>query len=214
MALNIRNGQTVLFIGDSITDCGRRGPERPLGNGYVKLFCDFCVAREPGRQFRILNRGIGGDKVTGLRDRWDDDVLRHEPDWLSVKIGINDLSSFINNREDAVSPEQYREAYDDILARTRRALPKCRLLLVEPFFISTDRSGDTRRRDILALLPRYLETVRAMHRKYRTRLVQTHALFQNILKHHDPDFFYGDPVHPNLAGHVVIAEAVYRVLSR
>ena len=33
----IEDGQTLLFIGDSITDCGRRGAEAPLGNGDVRL---------------------------------------------------------------------------------------------------------------------------------------------------------------------------------
>ena len=37
MSTTIKNRQTVLFIGDSITDCGRRAAERPLGNGYVNL---------------------------------------------------------------------------------------------------------------------------------------------------------------------------------
>jgi len=41
MATKIKSGEKVLFIGDSITDCGRRNEARPLGVGYVKLFCRF-----------------------------------------------------------------------------------------------------------------------------------------------------------------------------
>ncbi|MBN1348092.1 hypothetical protein JXJ21_01650 [candidate division KSB1 bacterium] len=84
MALQIESGQTILFIGDSITDCGRRATERPLGNGYVKLFADLVAIREPEKQITIINKGIGGDRVTGMQNRWTDDVMRHHPDWLSI----------------------------------------------------------------------------------------------------------------------------------
>ncbi len=40
----IADGETMLFIGDSITDCGRRGAEAPLGSGYVSLFRDLATA--------------------------------------------------------------------------------------------------------------------------------------------------------------------------
>lgn len=42
-----KDGQTVVFVGDSITDCGRRGSDAPYGNGYVK--------RYPERRITFLN---------------------------------------------------------------------------------------------------------------------------------------------------------------
>jgi len=214
MAVKIKSGQTILFIGDSITDCGRRGPEAPLGNGYVKQFTDLVTIREPGKKIRVINKGIGGDVVTGLRDRWEDDVLRRRPDWLSVKIGINDLHRVLRQNPDPVPPALYMEAYDDILSRTRKALPKCRLLLIEPFYMSRARSESSFRRRVLDFIPKYIAVVEAMSRKYRTRLVKTHAIFQRLLKDHEPDKFGMEPVHPNLTGHLAIAEAVYAALSR
>ena len=214
MALKVRSGETLLFIGDSITDCGRRAAERPLGNGYVRLFADLAAIREPAKRIRILNKGISGDRVTGLRDRWDDDVLRHRPDWLSVKIGINDLHSMLRSAPDAVTPEAFEAAYDEILSRTRAALPKCRMLLIEPFYISSAAAPTSFRALVLRTLPKYLAVVGRMSRKYAARLVPTHGIFQRLLQHHDPDAFCPEPVHPHLTGHLVIAEAVYRALSR
>ena len=57
MAIKVKNGETILFIGDSITDCGRRGAERPLGTGYVKLFNDLVTIREAKKQITIINKG-------------------------------------------------------------------------------------------------------------------------------------------------------------
>lgn len=214
MGLAIRNGESVLFIGDSITDCGRRGPDQPLGNGYVKIWADLVAIREPEKKIAIINKGIGGDRVTGLRDRWTDDVLRHRPHWLCVKIGINDLHSALRGDPDAVTPPVFRTAYDDILSRTRTALPHTQVLLIDPFFLSTDRAAASIRHEVLKLLPRYIDIVHAMSRKHHTRLVKTHEMFQRLLKHHDPDLFCPEPVHPNATGHLAIAEAVYKALSR
>ena len=214
MALKVNSGETVLFVGDSITDCGRRAAERPLGIGYVKIFNDMLIAREPAKRIAIINKGIGGDRVTGLRDRWTDDVLRHKPDWLSIKIGINDLHTFARSFPDMVTPETFEEAYDDILSRTRKALPKCQILLIDPFYLSLERSKSSFRRVVLDLMPKYLKTVAAMSRKYKTRHVKTHDLFQKLLKHYEPDTFCMEPVHPNATGHLAIAEAVYATLSK
>ena len=81
-ALWIEDGQQVLFIGDSITDCGRRGSEAPLGNGYVRIFTELVTARWPERRISYVNKGIGGHKITDLKERWRDDVLFHRPEVL------------------------------------------------------------------------------------------------------------------------------------
>ena len=117
----IEDGQTLLFIGDSITDCGRRGAEAPLGNGYVRLFTELATARFPERRVRYINKGIGGNRVTDLAARWRDDVLYHRPDRLSVKIGINDLHSHLRGAEDGVDPARFAAVYEQILELTQNA---------------------------------------------------------------------------------------------
>ncbi|MDO9541475.1 MAG: SGNH/GDSL hydrolase family protein, partial [Kiritimatiellia bacterium] len=159
MATKIKNGDKVLFIGNSITDCGRRGAERPLGIGYVKIFSDFLIACEPEKRVKIINKGIGGHNVVNLLDRWTDDVLRHKPDWLSIKVGINDVHQHLRDPATGVSPEKFEETYRKILKRTRVELPRCRIILIQPFYISRESSDDSFRRTVLELLPRYLDIV-------------------------------------------------------
>ncbi|MDD5676599.1 MAG: SGNH/GDSL hydrolase family protein [Kiritimatiellae bacterium] len=214
MSTQINNGQKILFIGDSITDCGRRDSQRPLGGGYVKLFADLMIMREPAKRIAIINKGIGGDRVTGLRNRWTDDVLRQQPNWLSIKIGINDIHSHYRNEKDtAVTPGRYETAYREILERTRVALPKCRILLVDPFYISRDTAPNSPRKQILDLMPDYLAIVERLSRAFKTRHIKTHELFGRLLKYYEPDTFCAEPVHPNPTGHLVIAEAIYVALS-
>jgi len=208
----VEDGETLLFIGDSITDCGRRGAEAPLGNGYVHMFTELVTARFPDRQIRYLNKGIGGNRITDLKLRWQDDVIYHRPDRLSIKIGINDLHSHLRGAPDGVDPGLFAEIYDELLDRTRRELG-CPVVLVSPFYISTDRSGQSFRSQVLELIPRYIETVEEMSQRYGTRLVKLHDVFQEQLQYRDADTFCPEPVHPNHTGHMVIAQALLDALT-
>ena len=207
------NDTTFLFIGDSITDCGRRGAEAPLGAGYVRSVTELVTGRYPDRQIRWINKGIGGHKVSDLRERWRDDVLYHKPDRLSIKIGINDLHTHLRASPEGVSPERFAELYDEILGITRDELGQLPIVLLTPFYISTERGSDTMRGRVQELLPSYIDTVVSMSQKYETRLVQLHDVFQRHLQYRDADTFCPEPVHPNHTGHTIIAQAVVDELS-
>jgi lysophospholipase L1-like esterase len=212
----LQNGDTMLFIGDSITDCGRRDDRgKPLGLGYVQMFADLITIREPEKSIRVINTGIGGNTVEDLRSRWWDDMLSFKPDWLSVKIGMNDCNRHLcSDKETLQSPRAFERICDQILTETKRRLPACNILLIDPFFMSRDDVADSYRAKVVKTLPTYIATVHKMSAKYKTRLVRTHELFQKQLKHHTLESFGIEPVHPNSAGHLLIAEAVCEALSK
>jgi lysophospholipase L1-like esterase len=209
--LCLPDGATVLFIGDSITDCGRSGAAPPFGDGYVSLFIDLVTARYPERSYQFINRGIGGNTVLDLRNRWQEDVIRHQPDWLSVKIGINDLHRYLAG-EEAFSPERYREDYQVILDEAMQQTP-ARLILIDPFYLSVDGDGDPFRRHVLDLLPCYLEVVADLADQYQALHVYTHAMFARQLQYRPSSTFCPEPVHPNRTGHLLIAMELLRVLE-
>ncbi len=202
--LAIQSGQTVVFIGDSITDCGRRADFAPLGCGYVSMAVASIAGKYPDRRIRFINEGIGGDVATGLRDRWADDVLVHQPDWVSVKVGINDLHRTLRNSPEAVPPTLYRQAYDDFLTRTVEAT-SAELVLVDPFYLSRETHETSIRSKVLALLPEYLAVVAEMAEKFGARHVKLQEMFARVLAHYPSDYLCPEPVHPNPTGHLMIA---------
>jgi lysophospholipase L1-like esterase len=212
MELAVQDGQTMVCIGDSITDCGRRDAAAPFGNGYASLLIEMVTAWWPERTIEYVNRGIGGDRVTGLRERWEEDVLAHRPDWLSVLIGINDLHSYLGDPAAGVSVPLYRECYDDILTRTREQT-KAQIVLLDPFYIDTGESGDAFRAQVRQIIPEYIAVVHEMSERHGTRLVKLHDVFQNHLTHRPAETFCPEPVHPNRAGHVIIAAELLKTLS-
>ena len=211
--LCFKDGETVLFIGDSITDCGRRAHAAPFGDGYVSLFIDLVAFKYPEHKIRFINKGLGGNTALDLHERWEDDVIRHKPDWVSIKIGINDLHRWLRNGEKDFTPENFRKYYDSIISRTVKKL-SARTVLIEPFYMSIEKGDQTFRGKVLEIIPEYINVTREMGRKYKARIVHTHDVFQRQLKYREADTFCAEPVHPNRTGHLLIAYELLRVLEK
>ncbi len=214
----LENGQRVLFTGDSITDCGRReAAHAPLGNGYVSLFAAMMDYRHPELNLNYVNTGIGGNTVEDLRSRWQDDVISYKPDFLSIKIGINDCNRFLTNPDDhkLQSSEDFADIYHQILDLTSETLPATQLLLIAPFFASSDATAGSYRKKVCEQVLLYIETARKLSAVFGTLLLETQPLYDAVFKHKHPKvFFPHEPVHPNHAGHLMMAEAVYETLAQ
>ncbi len=217
MGTSLPSGSKLLFTGDSITDCGRRSPEgRPYGHGYVRMFADMLAVRDSDKRFTITNTGIGGHTVENCLDRWVDDVIAYEPDFISFKIGINDcnryLSDSVNNSRQ--SPEQYAQDYRQVLEETKQRLPNAKMLLITPFYAAQPAVAGSYRERVAQALPAYIQTVRDLSKEFSCALLETQPLFDKVMPGQAADrFFDSEPVHPNSAGHLLIAEAVYQTLS-
>jgi acyl-CoA thioesterase-1 len=123
---------TIVFIGDSITDAGRRDdPDRQLGQGYVRLVVEELLARGDDRA--VVNAGISGDRAVDLRARWERDALAHEPELLSVYVGINDTWRRYDNG-DPTSTDAFAATYRSLLDDAQARLAP-RFILMEPFVV-------------------------------------------------------------------------------
>jgi lysophospholipase L1-like esterase len=204
--LVFKPGQRIVFIGDSITDAGRRNEaSAPYGTGYVSLVRAFLLARYPGRNLEIVNQGVGGNTVRDLAARWERDVVDVKPDWLSVKIGINDVWRQVAGRwSEAVLLEEYAATYERLLRRTQETTA-ARLILMEPYVIEADRADQFR-----LLIDQYLPVVHRLAEQFGAILIRTQAAFDEALAQQPASFWADDRVHPNLPGHAVIARAFLR----
>ena len=77
----LRDGDTVVFLGDSIT----------AARGYGKVIENYTLLRFPGRKVRFYNEGRGGDTAAGGLRRLDRDVFPHRPTVLVVAYRVNDI---------------------------------------------------------------------------------------------------------------------------
>ncbi len=208
----VQDGQTYIFQGDSITDAGRRAAAAPFGTGYAKLTIDLVTAKYPERKINWINKGIGGNRVTQLAERWTDDTIRHDPDWVSILIGINDLHSMLRQGEPIVPVDLFREKYDEIISRTISETG-AQVLIIDPFYISIDSAGQSWRTIVLEALPAYIKVAREMAQKHGCRHIPMHDIYQEHLALREADVFCAEPVHPGPTGHMCIANAILDALT-
>ena len=160
------------------------------------------IARYPELNLAFENRGIGGDTVRHLDARWEADVIAEQPDWLSVKIGINDVwRSFDSAGQGAVSIDEYESTYRRLL-QTAVERTGCRLIVAEPYVIEADPADPMR-----AQMDRYGLVARKLAAEFGAVNVQTQAAFDRVLETTTPGDWADDRIHPNLAGHAVLAHA-------
>jgi len=201
-------GQKIVFIGDSITDCGRRDVFAPYGNGYVAQVRNFLIARYPQLRLRIENRGVGGDTVRHLAARWDADVIAEKPDWLSVKIGINDVwRNYGANAHEAVPIDEYEDTYRTLL---KRAVDEtgCKLIVAEPYMIEFDRGNLMR-----AQMDEFGKVARKLADEFGAVNVRTQDAFDAVLEYTASADWADDKIHPHGPGHGVIAMAFLKAVG-
>lgn len=199
--LLFQSGEKVLFIGDSITDCGRRNENTPLGQGYVLKITELITAKYPERQIDYVNMGIGGDIVEGLENLWDTDVIAEKPDWVSVKIGINNASRQLNQE---VSNEDYlpewEACYRRILTRVTTEL-NVPLFLFEIFYIEEDVENPRP-----LAVDAYNACIHKLVDEFDARLIPTNAAFDKAVASRPGALWTTrDGVHPNAEGHTLMA---------
>lgn len=196
----------LLFIGDSITDCGRPRPVAEadnLGGGYVNQVNALLNSAYADRPIRVVNTGISGNTVRDLKARWQSDVLDLKPDWLSIMIGTNDVWRQFDRPlipEAAVQPDEYEQTLDALVGATKPQLKG--LVLMTPFYLEPLAADAMRAR-----MDQYGKIVLAVAKRHGAIGVDLQAAFDRVLKHQHSSFFSWDRVHPTPTGHMVIARA-------
>ena len=92
----IKNGDKIVFMGDSIT---HYGVERSYG--YVNLTVQGLAAN--GINVNWVGRGVPGEKASQMRARFQRDVLDFHPDVVTIAGGVNDI--IIADKAPASGPE-------------------------------------------------------------------------------------------------------------
>ena len=205
---------TILFQGDSITDAGRdRARYYPnetagMGSGYVFQIVSHLLGTLPDKQWKYYNRGISGNKVFQLADRWDDDCLQLKPDILSILIGVNDFWHTLNNYDGTV--EVYETDFRKLMDRTFAALPNVKMIIGEPFAVQGGRAISEK---WFPEFPKYQEVAKKISLDYRCVFIPYQEIFNKALDKAQASYWSPDGVHPSMAGAYLMKEAWLIALS-
>jgi len=214
-AIKLSKNQTILFQGDSITDSGRNKEDtgfntaKNLGSGYPLLAGAAILNKYEALDLKIYNKGISGNKVYQLAERWDKDCLDLKPDVLSILIGVNDIWHKLNGTYNGTI-EIYRNDYTALLERTKKALPNVKLIICEPFAVKGVKAVDE------TWYPEffgYLKAAKDIAKQFSATFIPFQSVYDEAVKRAPGSYWTGDGVHPSLAGAQLMAKAWLKALE-
>ena len=214
--MKLKKGETILFIGDSITDCNRGRHENIYawspnhhGTSYVSDVEAELTISYTDLGIKILNRGISDNCIRDLKERWQTDVMDWLPDWVFIFIGINDVWKQFQYPDVAdkwVQPKEYEQTYRELIEQTKPVVRE--LVLVTPYYLEPNREDPMRVR-----MEEYADTVRRLAHEYDLKYVDLQSAWDGLLEKLYNHQISSDRVHPNHIGHVYIAKQIMKLLE-
>ncbi|MDR2202334.1 MAG: SGNH/GDSL hydrolase family protein [Clostridiales bacterium] len=197
--MQLKDGDRILFNGDSLTDAGRdRGDFHSL-SGYNKIIADALAAFCPEKKIEAFNRGVGADKVRHLLARIGQEVEELRPTAVSLLIGINDVWQTADGR-DPITAEEFERQYRAVLDECKKTAD--RIVIIEPFTIQPFAIG-TRMRPQLAAVN---TVIRKLAAEYKTEFIPADGIFAELsVKNGGALYSREDGVHLTAAGNAALA---------
>ena len=214
----LADGDTVVFVGDSITQAG----------GYIHYIDAYLRTRFPEKTFRLINSGRSSETLAGMTeadhpgprpllfDRFDHDVADYDPNVVVACYGMNDG---IYHPLGAERFDRFKRGVQGLIDRLHDRT-KAKLVLLTPPVCDTLNAGQADERpdesygykqpfaDYDQVLAKYAEWERGLHVNGVT-VIDLHTRFKNHLltrRKTEPNFrMQGDSIHPDATGHLLIA---------
>lgn len=202
----VRDGDRVLFYGDSIT-------EQRLYTTFVE---DYVVTRFPNWRVRFASAGWAGDRVTGgaggsIDQRLERDVIAFRPTVMTVMLGMND-AGYSPYRAGLFTT--YCGGYQYLVERVQQALPGVRLTLLQPSPFDDVTRPPQFQPGYNHVLVRYGRFVRELAADRGAMVADLNAPVAaalqraNALEPALASKIVPDRIHPGLAGHLLMAAAL------
>lgn len=216
----LKGGETVVFFGDSITEAGT----------YVEYIETFLLTRFPDKRFRIVNRGISSETISGTsepdhdprrpcaHDRFTRDVASEKPDVIVACFGMNDgnYHPFDHQRFD-----RFKDGIRRLIDRTRKETRANLVILTPPPFdpyrrLVLDPQAKTYGYKYAAIdydttLEQYSRWLTALKEKDVLVVGLHSAMNEHLRKRRTAQVsfsFQRDGIHPDPTGHWLMAQTL------
>lgn len=203
--------KTILFQGDSITDCHRnKEVSNSLGAGYAFMTAGKIHMDYPG-QYDCLNRGISGNRVVDLYARIKKDAINLKPDIMTVLIGVNDVWHEFN-KQNGVSNDKFAMILEMFLQEFTEACPDTKIFILEPFVLPGSANEEFYEEFYHEVRLR-AATCKAIAKKWNLPFIPLQEDMAYRAAQSKAADVLGDGVHPTSCGHELISRKLYSALK-
>jgi lysophospholipase L1-like esterase/predicted esterase len=201
----LKNGDRVVFFGDSITEAGARE------GGYNRLVEQGLEQGKPPLAPELIGAGISGNKVPDLQQRLERDVLAKKPTLVVVYIGINDV--WHSERGEGTPREAFATGLRGLVDQITAA--GARVILCTPSVIGEKTDGSNK---LDAMLEDYAGMTRKIAAEASCQLVDLRKSFLDQLRtsntgNKSSGILTSDGVHLNQAGNRLVADCVLKAFG-
>jgi len=213
--IKLEKDYIVLFQGDSITDFGRDKKNKDanntaaLGTGYAYLAAAELLQVHANKNLKIYNRGISGNKVYDLANRWQTDCLDIKPNVLSIFIGVNDYWHTLSNGYKGTI-KTYTDDFKKLLDQTKQSLPNVQLIIGEPFGVLGVKHVNA---SWYPAFDEYKHSAKEIANTYGATFIPCQQIFDAAEKEAPGSYWTDDGVHPTIAGSQLMANAWLKVIK-
>jgi len=205
-AFFLRDGDTVVFYGDSITE----------QQHYGRDIETYVLTRYPNSHVKFINSGWTSDVVSGgkggpAETRIRRDVLPYHPTVVTILLGMNDgeYTHFKQSNYDS-----YSAGLTALVDRLTKELPGVRLTLLSPTFYDEGAPGSRHFHGYNDVLLKFRDFVKTLGGRRDILAVDLNAPLAEATRRgraRDPRFtLVPDGIHPNEAGQAIMAAAILK----
>jgi lysophospholipase L1-like esterase len=206
--VTLKKGDRIIFLGDSITESGAKGP-----TGYVNLIKTSLADRHKDLDLEIIGAGVSGNKVPDLQARVDKDVVEKKPTLVVIYIGINDVWHGEKDPSKGTPKDKFEAGLREVIGKITRS--GAQVVLCTPSVIG-EQKGGTNKLD--SKLDEYADISRKIAKDLRLPLIDLRKTFVDYLKANNPankadSVLTTDGVHLNDFGNQIVADVMLKTLD-
>lgn len=208
--IEIKDGDSILFLGDSITDIKfNRQFSYKIHGANIYALQTAKSLKKKHKKLKFLYKGIASDRTYLVYDRLTKDCINLKPDIIVMLIGVND--AWEHYVPDQYSPlvRPMKPHMREIYRRLKAELLNTRLLVLLPFLIDTMPE----KAPFHKILDEYRQVLADMAQENDAEIIDLQAVFYDAERQIPPAKLAVDGVHPTNLGHKIIADEILKVLK-
>ena len=195
----------IVFLGDSITDAGRKESPNQLGYGYVNVFSEQL--NRQNQQLNIINKGVDGQFTEQIAQSLHPECIFLHPDYVSILVGINDIgllvASDVSEQEKLYMLEDSIRAYHEMLFDLSRETT-AKIITLEPFIFPKDGAFE----EWIPWQKKMSKNIRKLARNYGASFVPLQEPLEQKIQELGYDAITTDGMHLTSTGHEILAALV------
>ena len=203
--IKVKKDNTVLFIGDSITDVkfNFRMMSSIKGRNIYALQLKK-IFKKYSKDIKVDIKGIASNRTYHLYDRLTKDCINLKPDVIIMLIGVNDAWENYKSEDYPPLLRPMEPHIRELYRRITTELPDTQVLYLMPFMIDAVEE----KLPFHKTLDEFREVLKNIAVQNGAAVLDMQEVFYEAQKTYEPKALAIDGIHPTNLGHKVMADSV------